>query len=301
LENRLFSTQWQVGRKPLERRALFSSKRGRMPQGYLEICIDIVPESKASETPLDYLLKPPTRVPWEMRVILWKTRGVTPKKIYHADDECCCCDICLPPNQSDVKLVAGLTGSTQKPSATDVHLRCIDGEALFNWRTIQNIDLPAPEPFCNLKVQVWNVNWNPDDCIAEAVIPLWGFMEYARRNLNPENHFSFKIPKQFVLMTHPHTTDKGEVEMEIELLPKEIARKSAQIAAPGFDGFKMSMNSSTNKLDPPVRPPSSFPWYRLDQQIIWRVSYCCGRVKWYLLLLALAAVLVIGLYFGIKK
>jgi hypothetical protein len=43
--------------------------------------------------------QPPVRTDWELRVILYNTRKVTPKKIYKTEDTCCLADLCLPPNQ----------------------------------------------------------------------------------------------------------------------------------------------------------------------------------------------------------
>ena len=96
-----------------------------------------------------------------MRVILWNCRKVTMKKIYKTEDDgfgCCnCCyDLCAPPNQSDIKLIAGMSGSKQAPQATDTHLRSTDGDGMFNYRCVFDLELPSPKMLCNLKVQVWN-------------------------------------------------------------------------------------------------------------------------------------------------
>ncbi len=87
---------------------------------------------------------------------------------------------------------------------------------MFNWRTKHDIDLPAPEAYCNFKVQVWNVNWKPDDCIAEAVIPLAGFMEFSRRKFEKakderkidREQYITRIPRQYVHMQHPFNSDQ---------------------------------------------------------------------------------------------
>jgi hypothetical protein len=166
LENRLFSKIWTAGQKPIERRALKKSKSGRLPQGFIEVVVQILPMHEAGTRALDYLLTPPKRMPWELRVTLWNCRKVTMKKIYKQDGDCCCYDCLAPPNQSDIKLIAGLSGSKQLPQSTDTHPRSIDGEGMFSWRTIFDVDLPSPQMLCNLKVQVWNEAWNRDDCIA---------------------------------------------------------------------------------------------------------------------------------------
>ena len=156
----------------------------------------------------------------------------------------------------------------------------------------------------NLKLQIWNINWKPDDCLAEAVIPLWGFFELARRELeksknNPDKVRNYKtsrvtaeeaqveamkyglcssrrspslfslsmlpsfqwvrtIPRQWVALKHPMNSDGGEIEVEIELLPKEISEKQLYKAAKGEDGFKPELNSPHYTLSPPNRPDDSF-------------------------------------------
>eukprot|EP00455_Lapot_gusevi_P044048 TRINITY_DN5451_c0_g1_i6.p1 TRINITY_DN5451_c0_g1~~TRINITY_DN5451_c0_g1_i6.p1 ORF type:complete len:1341 (-),score=444.12 TRINITY_DN5451_c0_g1_i6:44-3847(-) len=284
LEQRLYSRQWQSKTKPIERRFLFPDAITRMPQGMVELCVEIVPMNQSGVRGLDYLLEPPRRLPWELRVITWNTRNVTPKSVYHSEDECCLCEMCLPPNQSDIRLACKITGSPQAPSETDIHLRSIDGEGNFNWRHILNIDLPAPVPLSHLKVQIWNVNWSPDDCVAEAVIPLWGFFEYARRThkKNPDQKV-FTIPRQWVECTHPFTSDQGEVELEVELMPRELAKLPEYRASTGEDGWEASKNEHSRVLPAVKRPPSSFPWWRIDLQIWWRVRYCFMRSKWWIL------------------
>jgi len=128
------------------------------------------------------------------------------------------------------------------------------------------------------------VNWNPDDCLAEAIIPLWGFFEVARRELEKEpgnvDKQVRRIPRQWVHMTHPQNSDQGEVEIEIELLPMEIADAGEFKAAKGFDGFKAQLNGPSRVLAPPNRPDDSFPWYRLDLQILWRCKYIWKKARW---------------------
>ena len=59
---------------------------------------------------------------------------------------------CAPPNQSDIQLRCGLP--KQKMSKTDTHVRAIEGEANFNWRTIHEVELPLAEPLAQFKLQV---------------------------------------------------------------------------------------------------------------------------------------------------
>ena len=170
LETRVFSKIWFGSTPPVEKRALFGPSSntgrrrfGRLPQGFIEVCVSVVDQKDAAHRYLDYLLQPPRRVAWQLRATLIGAKDVTAKKVYHTKGEGCCAAICLPPDQSDVMLGCTVTGPHGKRAFTDIHRRSVDGEAAFNWRTIHTIELPAPEPFCNLKVQIWNVNVSKDD------------------------------------------------------------------------------------------------------------------------------------------
>jgi hypothetical protein len=92
---------------------------------------------------------------------------------------------------------------------------------------------------------------------------------------------TYTIDKQFVKLLHPQNSDSGEVEMDIELLPLDVATQPKYKAGAGEDGWSIMTNSSTRVLPTPIRPPSSFPWYRLDLQCLWRVSYCWKKTRWY--------------------
>jgi hypothetical protein len=306
LENRVFSRYWSSKEyKPVERRALRLPKIN-MPQGHVEMCVDICRDEDAGSEPMAYLMVKPVKTDWELRCIVWTTRDVTPKKIYQSEDDCCCIRYCAPPNQSDIQIRCGLP--KQNMSKTDTHERAIDGEAMFHWRSNHRLTLPCPEPLANFKVQVWNINWKPDDCIAEAVIPLWKFFEKARRQtkgkLDKKDRLSYKtcafqIPKQEVFMQHPYNPeDKGYVMMELELLPVKLIEKDRKCrAAEGPAGWETSdVNSKDNTLEKCVRPDSSFPWYRLDKQIAWRVKFFCKKTWGWWLLALIICLVGVGVY-----
>lgn len=115
----------------------------------------------------------------------------------------------------------------------------------------------------------------------------------ARRELekskNDPDKWVRTIPRQWVHLTHPQNSDVGDIEVEIELLPKEVAGKELYKASKGEDGFKAESNSSHYVLPRPNRPDDSFPWYRLDLQILWRCKYMWKKLRWYILLLSLIA------------
>lgn len=229
---------------------------------------------------------------------------MTCKTIYKSDGDCCLYDVCAPPNQSDIRVVGGMSGSKAEPCCTDVHLRSTDGEAHFNWRWQLDVELPAPQQLCNFKVQLWNVNVLPDDCLAEAVIPLWSFFELARRNTaalldkDPDlekkdpSQLITRIPKQWISLRHPFNSDHGDVELSIEVLPKSITTLDQYKALPGPQCYDEKQNAPEYVLAEPIRP-ESFPWWRLDKQIWFRMKYCFKKFWWFWLLVVLVGLFVV--------
>jgi hypothetical protein len=71
LENYFFNEEWHKHeKKPLERRTLHNDLNPT-PQGLLEMWVDIIdPRLKKIIPPVD--ISPPPKVPFEMRVIVWK-------------------------------------------------------------------------------------------------------------------------------------------------------------------------------------------------------------------------------------
>ena len=157
---------------------------------------------------------------------------------------------------------------------------------MFNWRTIHHIKLPCPKALSHLKLQVWNVQWKPDDCIAEANIPLNGFFWKAvdayQKDPSKQENWVHNLETQWVTLKNPKNSDTGKVQLSIELLPKVIADKDQYIAAAGEDGWEVNKNSNARILAPPDRPESSFKWYRLDRQIGTRFGNAYRRYKYQL-------------------
>ena len=87
---------------------------------------------------------------------------------------------------------------------------------------------------------------------------------------------------------------QGEVEMEMELLPLEVAQKPSYFAAVGKEGWlKDSNKNGPGRVIPQVvRPETSFPWYRLDKQICFRIKYCCKRARGPIIISILSSLLV---------
>lgn len=101
-------------------------------------------------------------------------------------------------------------------------------------------------------------------------------------------------------MRHPLNSDKGDVEISVELLPKDISLKGEYKAAAGEEAFLPEKNSASELLSPPNRPDSSFPWYRLDLQLLWRCKYCWKKSRKWVICAIISAILFIVLIAVVK-
>eukprot|EP01050_Picozoa_sp_SAG11_P000842 SAG11_NODE_31_length_23119_cov_102.800608_9_plen_646_part_00 len=126
----------ETDRKPMERRML-NLEGTKLSQGVLEIWVDIYTIADAARNKAFDITAPPG-VPFEMRVIIWKTRDIP------AMDEWT--------NSSDLYVTGELewSDSNRKRQSlkyqTDTHWFCDDGAAVFNWRFIFKVPLPVNKP-----------------------------------------------------------------------------------------------------------------------------------------------------------
>jgi hypothetical protein len=77
LEDRWFSQAWQSHpreKRPLEWRELWSPA-SMFPQGRLSVLVELLPAAEASLVP-PWPVERPVRQPWEVRVVVWRTRNV---------------------------------------------------------------------------------------------------------------------------------------------------------------------------------------------------------------------------------
>ena len=162
LEDRVFEKRWHaIGQehatgerfapKPLEERTLWSPT-STTSQGTIRTWIDIIKANDAVKfAPIDITLPPPEE--FEVRVIVWKTRGVR-----SAD---------TATDQNDLYIKSWLEGC--KPQSTDIHWRCKKGKGSFNWRMKFKTEWPNKFPY--LTFQMWDQDifkWS--DVIAESTI-----------------------------------------------------------------------------------------------------------------------------------
>lgn len=169
LEMLWFSDEWRKkDPKPKEYRTLWSSLSS-FPQGKLRMWLELLtPEEAAIHHP--YPIAPPTREPYELRIIVWETKNVVPK------------DKILGKDSSDQFLVFKLLDHPQMVQQTDTHDSVMDGCGKFNWRIVYpDVFLPYTTP--RLKIQVFDKDHiGPNDSIAEANLNLKGFFQKGLRN-----------------------------------------------------------------------------------------------------------------------
>lgn len=162
LEDRWFHYEWQNldepdaaypanKLKPIEIRSLRTADSS-VVQGQLHLWVEIRPAAEARE-PRVALDAPPTK-DFEVRIICWRTKDV-------------------PLDMGDYYCQFWI-GHSRKQS-TDIHWRCQNGRASWNWRIKVPIQLPLDAPENGrLTVQLWDqdiLKWN--DVVGEAQLDLY--------------------------------------------------------------------------------------------------------------------------------
>eukprot|EP01129_Flabellula_baltica_P011560 TRINITY_DN5091_c0_g1_i1.p1 TRINITY_DN5091_c0_g1~~TRINITY_DN5091_c0_g1_i1.p1 ORF type:complete len:1232 (-),score=264.76 TRINITY_DN5091_c0_g1_i1:19-3714(-) len=203
LEERWFSEEWRnMELKPIELRRLYHPN-SKVPQGSLEMWIDIMTPSEARKSPV-VNIEPPRPKQWQLRAIVWNVEDVP---LEHTRDF----------------FVTGRLGN-MKIQNTDIHYRSKDGKGAFNWRMIWDVIVPNRTEN-RFTVQVWDRNFvTPDAALAECTLNLADLFKKAERanaNGGPE---VLEVDRQFVSMSLPQVDGvTGAVELSIELMTEEYA------------------------------------------------------------------------------
>ena len=124
LEDRYFNNNWlEMKYKPIETRLLFHPDLSRQ-QGNITLWVEIF-DKKDRMNMEPWQISPEPKTTVEMRLIVWETEDMELR-----DDE----------GTSDVFISAYV--DPKKKQSTDVHYRCQNGTASFNWRMIFKLELP---------------------------------------------------------------------------------------------------------------------------------------------------------------
>jgi len=136
LEDRWHSSVWKEHNRlqtvPVEQRSLFTAEVPGKNRGSLEMWVEMIESTKASDIKPSDIRRPP-EVGIEVRFVIWSAFVVRPFKDEHTDVKISA--------MLDCKEYGGVQPKTQE---TDIHYTCTDGKAVFAWRIVfPHIQMPV--------------------------------------------------------------------------------------------------------------------------------------------------------------
>uniref|UniRef100_A0A8B9TBQ1 Myoferlin n=1 Tax=Anas platyrhynchos TaxID=8839 RepID=A0A8B9TBQ1_ANAPL len=303
----------------VETRTLYSTFQPNIPQGKLQMWVDVFPKSLGPPGP-PFNITPRKAKKYVLRVIVWNTKDVLLDEKSITGEE-----------MSDIYVKGWMPGNEENKQKTDVHYRSLDGEGNFNWRFVFPFDYLPAEQLCivSKKEHFWSLDKTEFRIPPKLIIQIWdndkfslddylGFVELdlhktiipakipekCNIDMIPEYKAdSFqKAPKTASLFEQksmkgwwPCYVEKdgsrilaGKVEMTLEV----VNEKEAEERPAGKGRDEPNMNP---KLDLPNRPDTSFLWFtnpcKTMKFIVWR------RFKW--LFIGLIILLIILLFVAV--
>ncbi|KAM9462377.1 myoferlin isoform 1-T1 [Clarias gariepinus] len=302
----------------VETRTLYSTFQPTLPQGSLQMWVDVFPKSLGPPGP-PFDITPRKAKKHMLRVIIWNTTNVILDETSITGEK-----------MSDIYVKGWMAGKEEDKQKTDVHYRSLDGDGNFNWRFVFDFDYLPAEQLClvSKKEHFWSLDKTEFRIPPQLVIQIWDNDKFSLDDylgtveLNLNNLISpAKIPEKCSLQmldNVPKTTHKfdkskslfaqktvkgwwpcyiekdgkkelgGKVEMTLEIVNETEADERP--AGKGRD--EPNMNP---KLNAPNRPETSFFWFtnpcKTLKFIVWR------RFKW--LFIGLILLLLVLLFLGI--
>uniref|UniRef100_A0A8C2UBS7 Myoferlin n=1 Tax=Coturnix japonica TaxID=93934 RepID=A0A8C2UBS7_COTJA len=300
----------------VETRTLYSTFQPNIPQGKLQMWVDVFPKSLGPPGP-PFNITPRKAKKYVLRVIVWNTKDVLLDEKSITGEE-----------MSDIYVKGWMPGNEENKQKTDVHYRSLDGEGNFNWRFVFPFDYLPAEQLCivSKKEHFWSLDKTEFRIPPKLIIQIWdndkfslddylGFVELdlhktiipakvpekCNMDMIPEHKAdsSQKAPMTASLFEQksmkgwwPCCVEKdgsrvlaGKVEMTLEV----VNEKEAEERPAGKGRDEPNMNP---KLDLPNRPDTSFLWFtnpcKTMKFIVWR------RFKW--LFIGIIILLIILLF-----
>eukprot|EP00741_Cyanophora_paradoxa_P022431 tig00021489_g21657.t1 len=221
LENRWYSEEWkQMPAKPLEVRSLWSPSSATA-QGKLECWVDIMTPEVAKRTPPVKIEKPPP-ARFELRVAVWEVTDVPVR-----DDL----------NGANISIAAelpGAEGAAGQPQKTDVHHRCFDGRASFNYRLKWTVELPYKgQPRLAFRLRDQPVSekqpqtLQPPQTLGEAVLSLRNLFQQAQKDPNGAT-----LEKQTIPLTIYNSNGRSQAKLVVSL--SVLSEMEAGLRRAGF-------------------------------------------------------------------